>query len=398
MVSVKTIKDLGNLSEKTVFLRADLNVPMNANCEVTDLTRIERTVPTIKELLKMGAKVVIATHFGRPKGQRQKEFSVEPIAAPLEKFLGVKVTFLDDCIGEKIKQKIKNMQQNEVVLLENLRFYTEEEKNDLDFAKSLMEGMDIYVSDAFSTSHRAHASTYQAATLRPHAAGLLMQEELEALEGALTNPKRPVAAIVGGSKVSTKLDVLTNLIDKVDMLIIGGGMANTFLYAKGVDVGNSLCEKDMAETALKIMDKAKQKNCEIFLPDDVVIADNLEDGKNAKTVNVNDVPTDKMILDIGENSVKSLIERLKNYKTLVWNGPVGAFEYQPFNKATFNLAKEVAKISKTGELLSVAGGGDTVAALEQAEVSDDISYISTAGGAFLEWLEGKKLPGVEALK
>jgi len=398
MANFKTIEDLGNLQGKTVMLRADLNVPMNSACEVTDLTRIERTAPTIKLLLKKGAKVVVATHFGRPKKQSDKEFSVRPIAAPLERILGNKVVFLEDCIGKEVKNAIKNMKQEEVILLENLRFHPEEEGNDLNFAKELVDGIDFYISDAFSTSHRAHASTYQAATLRPHAAGLLMQQELEALEGALTSPKHPVAAIVGGSKVSTKLDILTNLIEKVDLLVIGGGMANTFLYAKGEDIGNSLCEKDMAETAIKIMEKAKAKGCEIFLPSDVVIADSLEDGKHAKTISADEVPTDKMILDIGEASTKTLIEKLDKCQTLVWNGPVGAFEYPPFEKATFEIAKKVGKLSKAGKLLSVAGGGDTVAALEKAGVSEDISYVSTAGGAFLEWLEGKKLPGVKSLK
>ena len=397
MSKFNTLDDL-QPAGKVVFVRADLNVPVKDG-KITDTTRIDRLVPTLKELVKKGAKVVVGSHFGRPKGQRNPEMSLKQIQEALASAMGQSVEFVDDCIGPKVADAVAKMKDGDVVLLENLRFYAEEEKNDPAFAAKLAENVDIYVDDAFSCAHRAHASTEGMAKLKPNAAGRLMQAELEALDAALGNPVRPVAAIVGGAKVSTKLDLLGNLVSKVDVLVIGGGMANTFLYAQGVNVGNSLCEKEMADTAREILEKAKAAHCEIVLPTDVVVAKEFaENPASLRTADVNDVKADEMILDIGPKSAQDVIKKLEGCKTVIWNGPVGAFETKPFNKATDTIAEAVGKLTVAGKLLSVGGGGDTVSALKKAGVADKMSYLSAAGGAFLEWMEGKVLPGVKNIK
>lgn len=397
MSKFNTLDDL-QPAGKVVFVRADLNVPVKDG-KITDTTRIDRLVPTLKELVKKGAKIVVGSHFGRPKGQRNPEMSLKQIQGALSSALGQPVEFVDDCIGPKVADAVAKMKDGDVVLLENLRFYAEEEKNDPAFAAKLAENVDIYVDDAFSCAHRAHASTEGMAKLKPNAAGRLMQAELEALDAALGNPVRPVAAIVGGAKVSTKLDLLGNLVSKVDVLVIGGGMANTFLYAQGVNVGNSLCEKEMADTAREILEKAKAAHCEIVLPTDVVVAKEFaENPASLRTTDVNDVKADEMILDIGPKSAEEVIKKLEGCKTVIWNGPVGAFETKPFNKATDTIAEAVGKLTVAGKLLSVGGGGDTVSALKKAGVADKMSYLSAAGGAFLEWMEGKVLPGVKVLE
>lgn len=397
MSKFNTLDDL-QPAGKVVFVRADLNVPVKDG-KITDTTRIDRLVPTLKELVKKGAKVVVGSHFGRPKGQRNPEMSLKQIQGALSSALGQPVEFVDDCIGPKVADAVAKMKDGDVVLLENLRFYAEEEKNDPAFAAKLAENVDIYVDDAFSCAHRAHASTEGMAKLKPNAAGRLMQAELEALDAALGNPVRPVAAIVGGAKVSTKLDLLGNLVSKVDVLVIGGGMANTFLYAQGVNVGNSLCEKEMADTAREILEKAKAAHCEIVLPTDVAVAKEFaENPASLRTTDVNDVKADEMILDIGPKSAEEVIKKLEGCKTVIWNGPVGAFETKPFNKATDTIAEAVGKLTVAGKLLSVGGGGDTVSALKKAGVADKMSYLSAAGGAFLEWMEGKVLPGVKVLE
>lgn len=393
MNTFKTLDDY-DFKGKRVLVRADFNVPVKDG-KVTDTTRIDRFAPTAKELAEKGAKVIIISHFGRPKGQKNPEMSLRIVVDDLQKALGLPVTFIDDCIGEKVDAAVANMKDGEILLLENLRFYPEEESNDPTFALALTKNADIYVNDAFSVSHRAHTSVDGIARLLPNAAGHLMQEELEALNKALGNPERPLAAIVAGAKVSTKLDLLSNLITKVNVLVIGGGMANTFLYAKGVNVGASLCEKDMADNAKAILAKAKEIGCTIVLPTDFVVASGLEDGVNAATIE--EVPEDKMILDIGPESTKAVIAVLKDCRTVIWNGPLGAFEYTPFDKSTMEIAKEVAASVQAGKLICVAGGGDTVSALKKAGVEDKMTYVSSAGGAFLEWMEGKILPGVKAL-
>jgi len=386
-----------NVNGRRVLVRADLNVPMQ-NGRVTDATRIERLAPTIRELADKGAKVIVLSHFGRPKGKPDKSMSLAPLAMPLGQALGGKtVSFADDCVGAAAERVVGALRNGDVALLENLRFHAEEEKNDAGFAKQLAALGDIYVNDAFSCAHRAHASTEAIAHLLPNAAGRLMQAELEALAKALEAPQRPVVAVVGGAKVSTKLELLGNLLTKVDMLVIGGGMANTFLYARGVAIGRSLCEREMAETARRIMADADQAKRRIVLPVDAVVAPALTAGDAAKTVPIGRIPEDQMILDIGKQSIAETNTAIAGCKTLVWNGPVGAFEHPPFDAGTKALAREVAKLTKAGKLLSVAGGGDTVAALAQAGVEAQFSYVSTAGGAFLEWLEGKTLPGVAAL-
>jgi phosphoglycerate kinase len=396
MTAFRTIDDL-DVAGKRVLVRADLNVPMKGG-KVTDTTRIDRTVPTLKELADKGAKVIVLSHLGRPKGQKNLDFTLKPVADALAASLGRPVAFAKDCIGPDAKAVGDAMKNGDVAMFENVRFYAEEEKNDQGFAKKLAEQGDILVSDAFSCSHRAHASVEALARILPSAAGRLMQAELEALEGALGKPQHPVAAVVGGAKISTKLDVLGNLIPKVDQLIIGGAMANTFLHAKGVAVGKSLCEHDMADSARAIMAQAEKGGCEIVLPTDAVVASEFAEGAASDTVSVNAVPADKMILDVGPDSIADLKSRLAGYKTLLWNGPLGAFEVTPFDTGTNVVAQEAAKLTKAGKLLTVAGGGDTVAALAHAGAGDDFSYISTAGGAFLEWLEGKTLPGVAVLR
>ena len=385
------------LRGKTVLVRADLNVPTQ-NGVVTDASRIERLLPTLRELAKANCKIVVLSHFGRPDGKVNPKYSLRPIAVELEKHLKQPVAFAEDCIGEKASAAVKSLAAGQVLVLENTRFYPGEEANDPAFAKSLASLGDVFVNDAFSAAHRAHASTEGIAHLLPSVAGRLMQAELDALSKALSNPTRPLAAIVGGSKISTKLDLLNNLINKVDMLVLGGGMANTFLAAKGVAIGKSLSEPDMYDTARSINAQAEKRGCRIILPTDVVIAKELKAGTATQTVPANAVPADQMILDIGPQSVAAIATDLATCKTIVWNGPVGAFEFAPFDQGTNGVAKAVADLTTRSVVLSVAGGGDTVSALANAGVSEKLSYLSTAGGAFLEWLEGKTLPGVAALE
>ena len=395
MTAFATLDDI-KVSGRRVLVRADLNVPMKDG-KVSDATRIERLAPTIRELADKGAKVVVLSHFGRPKGKREPSMSLAPLAPALGKALGKSVLSVDECVGPKAEAAVNALKDGEVVLLENLRFHPEEEANDAGFAKALATLGDIYVNDAFSCAHRAHASTEAIARLLPSAAGRLMQAELEALHKALESPQRPLAAVVGGAKVSTKLELLGNLINRVDVLVIGGGMANTFLHAKGIAIGRSLSERDMADTARRIMEQAEAAKKRIVLPIDAVVAPAITAGDAARTVPIGRVPEDQMILDVGPKSIEDTITALQGCRTLVWNGPLGAFEHPPFDKGTVAVAKAAARMTKAGTLLSVAGGGDTVAALAQAGVEDQFSYVSAAGGAFLEWLEGKELPGVAAL-
>ncbi len=402
MTEYKTINDLGDLHGKVVMLRADLNVPMDENFHVTNTARIDRTVPTIRELMEKGAKVVVISHFGRPEGKGDVKNSLSHVVGDLEKALGKKVVFVDDCIGEKVNAAVKAMNNDEVLLLENLRFYNEEKKGDEAFAEQLTAPADIYVSDAFSTAHRAHASMVAAVKQKPAAMGRLMEEEVKALDGALSDPERPLMAIVGGSKVSTKLDLLNNLVKKVDKLVISGGMAHTFMKASGIDTvneHNSLVQTDMLDTAKEIMAAAKANNCEIILPLDVVISKEFKPNAEHKTVDLEHIPAEGWsLLDVGEKTIAQINAKLDESKTLVWNGPLGVFEMKPFDNATNKVAEHAAELTQAGRLMSVAGGGDTVSALENAGVADKFSYISTAGGAFLEWMEGKELPGVVVLK
>ena len=392
----RTLDDL-DVAGKRVLVRVDLNVPMKDGM-VSDDTRIRAVLPTITDIAEKGGKVILLAHFGRPKGERKPDMSLEPITVPLGELLGKTVAFASDCIGEPAKTAVDAMADGDVLLLENTRYHKGEEKNDPDFVKALAENGDLYVNDAFSAAHRAHASTEGLAHLMPAAAGRAMQKELEALEAALGTPTRPVVAVVGGAKVSTKIDLLQNLVTKVDALVIGGGMANTFLAAAGTDVGKSLCEHDLADTARAIAEAANSAGCKLVLPSDAVVAERLENATEIETVPVSEVPADKMILDVGPDSLAEVLKTFDEAKTVVWNGPLGAFEFSPFDKATMAAAQYAAKLTKQGLLLSVAGGGDTVAALNQAGVKDDFTYVSTAGGAFLEWMEGKPLPGVEALR
>lgn len=396
MADFRTLDDLQEVTGKRVLLRVDLNVPVKDGA-VTDATRIERVAPTIAELSDKGAKVILLAHFGRPKGKPAPQFSLEPIAHAVEAALDRRVHFASDCIGEPARRAVAEMTDGDILLLENTRFHPGEEKNDPDFARALAESGDVYVNDAFSAAHRAHASTEGLAHLLPAYAGRTMQAELEALEKGLGKPKRPVVAIVGGAKVSTKIDLLTNLVKKVDALVIGGGMANTFLAARGTDVGKSLCEHDLAETAKQIMLDAAEEGCAVVLPVDAVVARKFEAGAESETVEVGAVPADAMILDVGPKTIEKITEWLDRAHTLVWNGPLGAFETKPFDEATMAVARHAAQRTREGLLVSVAGGGDTVAALNAAGVADDLTYVSTAGGAFLEWMEGKALPGVTAL-
>ncbi len=393
----KTLDDV-NVSGRRVLVRGDLNLPIRDG-RVTDATRIDRLVPTLRELCGKGARVIVMSHFGRPKGKTVPEMSLRPVADALSLSLdGAPVAFATDCIGPEAAAVVAAMGNGDIALLENLRFHPGEEANDPAFATALAALADVYVNDGFSVSHRAHASTAAIAGLLPSVAGRNMQAELEALQAALGAPKRPVMAVVGGAKVSTKLAVLGNLVEKVDALVIGGGMANTFLHALGTDVGASLCEHDLAETAREIMAKADAIGCEIVLPSDVVIAEKLEVGAPTVTVPTDAVPPGRMILDIGAESAEGLASRLESTRTLLWNGPLGAFEFPPFDASTVSVAQAAATLTAQGRLVSVAGGGDTVAALRHAEVVEEFSYVSTAGGAFLEWLEGKELPGVAALR
>jgi phosphoglycerate kinase len=395
MPRFRTLDDL-DVAGKRVLVRADLNVPIKDG-RVTDATRIERLAPTLAAIIERGGKPVVMSHFGRPKGPDPSQ-SLRPLIEPLSRASGGRaVHFAPDCVGPEAERVINALRPGEIALLENLRFHPGEEKNDPDFARQLAALGDIYIDDAFSAAHRAHASIAALAHLLPAAAGKNMQAELEALGAALDNPTRPVMALVGGAKVSTKLDLLTFIIGKVDILAIGGAMANTFLYAQGRPVGRSLCEKDLADTARAILVEAKERGCEIILPEDAVTAEKLEPGALTRTVGINAVPATAMILDIGPQSVERIGQALEASKTLVWNGPVGAFETPPFGRGTIAIAKKVAELTRAGKLMSVVGGGDTVAALAAAGVTDDLTYVSTAGGAFLEWLEGRELPGVAAL-
>ena len=392
----KTIDDLPDVTGKRILVRVDINVPMDGD-KVTDLTRIVRISPTITDLSNLGAKVVLLAHFGRPKGQVVPEMSLRPVVPALAEVFDRDVAFADDCCGEPAINAIAAMQNGDILLLENTRFHPCEEKNNPPFGKELADLGDIYVNDAFSAAHRAHASTVGIAEHLPAYAGRTMQAELEALQKGLGAPAHPVIAIVGGAKISTKLDLLGNLLSKVDHLVIGGGMANTFLAAKGVAVGKSLCEHDLAETARSIMQRAGDEDCEIILPSDVVVAEAFEANAPNQVVAAGEVPADGMILDAGPETVATISDRIASARTLVWNGPLGAFEIPPFDKATVEAAKVAAEHTLDGTLISVAGGGDTVAALNHAGAAKDFSYVSTAGGAFLEWMEGKELPGVAAL-
>ncbi|GLS87396.1 phosphoglycerate kinase [Cypionkella aquatica] len=391
----KTIDDMA-LAGKVVLTRVDINVPME-NGQVSDATRIEKIAPTVEDLIARGAKVVLLAHFDRPKGKVVPEMSLIHVKPALEAALGRRVVFASDCIGDAAKAAIAEAAQGDVVLLENTRFHGGEEKNDSKLAAEMAALGDMFVNDAFSAAHRAHASTAGIAALLPSAAGRLMEAELKALEAALGDPVRPVVAVVGGAKVSTKLELLGNLVGKVDHLVIGGGMANTFLVAQGIEVGKSLAERDMAATALEIIEKAKASGCVIHLPVDVVVAREFKAGAANETVGVKDCPSDAMILDAGPKTVAALTKVFEGCKTLIWNGPLGAFEIEPFNMATNAAAMAAARLTREGKLVSVAGGGDTVAALNQAGAAADFTFISTAGGAFLEWMEGKTLPGVAAL-
>ena len=402
MTAYRTLDDLGDLHGKVAMLRADLNVPMDENFHVTNTARIDRTVPTIKELMKRGAKVVVISHFGRPEGKGDMKNSLSHIVGDLQKSLGHKVVFVDDCIGPKVEEAVKNMKNDEILLLENLRFYNEEKKGDEAWAKELVKPADVYVSDAFSTAHRAHASMVAAVKERPAAFGLLMAEEVNALSKGLNDPKRPLMAIVGGSKVSTKLDLLNNLVKKVDKLVISGGMAHTFMKATGIDTvneANSLVQMDMLDTAKEIMATAKANNCKIVLPLDVVVSKEFKPMAEHKTVDLEHIPAEGWsLLDVGDKTIATINAAMDGCSTLVWNGPLGVFEMKPFDNATNKVAEHAAELTAAGKLMSVAGGGDTVSALANAGVENKFSYISTAGGAFLEWMEGKELPGVAVLK
>ena len=392
----KTLDSIGDVRGKRALVRVDLNVPM-ADGRVTDDTRLRALVPTVSELADKGAKVLLLAHFGRPKGAKHSEMSVSMVLDALQDALGREIMFVPEVAGDVVAQSVGILADGDIALLENTRFWPGEEKNDPELAKAVAANGDFYVNDAFSAAHRAHMSTEGLAHLLPAYAGRSMEAELDALNTALGQPVHPVAAVVGGAKVSTKLDVLQNLVSKVDHLIIGGGMANTFLAARGVDVGKSLCEHDLASTANLIMDAADAAGCTVHLPYDVVVAKEFRANPPVRTVNVHEVAADEMILDIGPAATEALADVLKTCKTLVWNGPLGAFEIEPFDAATVALAKTAAALTKEGSLVSVAGGGDTVAALAHAGVVGDFSFVSTAGGAFLEWMEGKPLPGVDAL-
>jgi len=398
MSAFKKLDDLGDVTGKVALVRVDLNLPMQDGA-VTDDTRVRAAAPTILELSAKGAKVLLLAHFGRPKGERVSTQSLSMVIDCVQAVLGKEVMFVPEIAGPVVAQSVGILRPGDIAVLENTRFWKGEEKNDPELVRAIAENGDFYVNDAFSAAHRAHASTEGLAHVLPAYAGRSMQAELEALEKALGKPEKPVAAVVGGAKVSSKLDVLTHLVTQVDHLIIGGGMANTFLAARGVDVGKSLCEHDLAATAEAILDKADAAGCTIHLPYDVVVAKEFAaNPPSVRICNVHEVAADEMILDVGPQAVEALGDVLKTCRTLVWNGPLGAFEIAPFDAATVALARTAAALTAEGSLVSVAGGGDTVAALNHAGVSADFSYISTAGGAFLEWMEGKELPGVKALE
>lgn len=397
MSTFKTLDDLGDVTGKVALVRVDLNMPMDGG-SVTDTTRIQASAPTILELADAGAKVLLLAHFGRPKGQRNSTMSVSMTLDAVEDVLGREVMFIPEVAGPVVEQSIGILRNGDIGMLENTRFWAGEEANDADFAASIAANGDFYVNDAFSAAHRAHASTEGLAHLLPAYAGRAMEKELKALDAALGNPEHPVAAVVGGAKVSSKLAVLEHLVSQVDHLIIGGGMANTFLAARGVDVGKSLCEHDLTDTANAILDAADNSGCTVHLPYDVVVSKEFAaNPPSLRTCNVHEVAGDEMILDVGPQAVEALADVLKTCRTLVWNGPLGAFETEPFDTATVALARTAAALTSEGSLVSVAGGGDTVAALNHAGVAEQFTYVSTAGGAFLEWMEGRELPGVAAL-
>ncbi len=397
MTAFRTLDTIGDVRGKRILVRVDLNVPV-ADGKVSDATRIERIGPTIAELSAKGAKVILLAHFGRPKDGPDPALSLKPIAGATGEVLGRRIGFASDCSGEEAAKAVAAMNDGDIVLLENTRFHKGEEKNDRAFTEALARNGDIFVNDAFSAAHRAHSSTEGLAHILPAFAGRAMQAELEALDKGLGSPARPVIAIVGGAKVSTKIDLLMNLVKKVEALVIGGGMANTFLAARGTSIGKSLAERDLADTARQIMIEAASAGCAIILPSDGVIAWEFKAGANSQTVSIEAVPDDAMILDVGPKTIETVNQWIDRAATLVWNGPLGAFEIEPFDRATVAAAKHAARRTREGKLVSVAGGGDTVAALNEAEVADDFTYVSTAGGAFLEWMEGKELPGVEVLK
>lgn len=396
MAAFKTLDDIGDVRGKRVLVRVDLNVPMQDG-SVSDTTRLQAMVPTVSELADKGAIVLLLSHFGRPKGAKNPSQSLSLVIDAVADVLGRSVMFVSDCAGEGAKAGLTVLAPGDVAVLENTRFHAGEEKNDPALVAAMAELGDVYVNDAFSAAHRAHASTEGLAHVLPAFAGRAMEAELKALDAALGNPTRPVAAIVGGAKVSSKIDVLRHLVGQVDHLVIGGGMANTFLAARGIDVGKSLCEHDLLETANAIFDAADKAGCTIHLPYDVVVAKEFRANPPVRTVNVHEVAADEMILDVGPAAVEALSDVLKNCRTLVWNGPLGAFETPPFDTATVALARTAAALTREGSLVSVAGGGDTVAALNQAGAAGDFTFVSTAGGAFLEWMEGRELPGVAAL-
>ncbi|WP_397579867.1 phosphoglycerate kinase [Sphingorhabdus sp.] len=395
-MAFRTLDDLGDIKGKCALVRVDLNVPM-ADGRVTDETRMRALLPTVLELADKGAKVLLLAHFGRPKGAKHSEMSVSMVLDALQEVLGREIMFVPEIAGDVVAQSIGILADGDIALLENTRFWPGEESNDPELARAVAANGDFYVNDAFSAAHRAHMSTEGLAHVLPAYAGRAMEAELKALQAALGGPEHPVAAVVGGAKVSTKLDVLNNLVKQVDHLIIGGGMANTFLAARGVNVGKSLCEHDLADQANAIMDAADSAGCTVHLPYDVVTSIEFRANPPIRTVNVHEVAADEMILDVGPAAVEALADVLKNCRTLVWNGPLGAFEIEPFDAATVSLARTAAALTREGSLVSVAGGGDTVAALAHAGVTEDFTFVSTAGGAFLEWMEGKPLPGVDAL-
>ena len=395
-MAFRTLDDLGDIKGKRALVRVDLNVPM-ADGRVTDETRMRALLPTVLELADKGAKVLLLAHFGRPKGAKHSEMSVSMVLDALQEVVGREIMFVPEVAGDVVAQSVGILADGDIALLENTRFWAGEEKNDPELARAVAANGDFYVNDAFSAAHRAHMSTEGLAHILPAYAGRSMEAELKALEAALGSPEHPVAAVVGGAKVSTKLDVLNNLVKQVDHLIIGGGMANTFLAARGVHVGKSLCEHDLADQANAIMDAADAAGCTVHLPYDVVTSREFRANPPVRTVNVHEVAAEEMILDVGPAAVEALADVLKNCRTLVWNGPLGAFEIEPFDAATVSLARTAAALTREGSLVSVAGGGDTVAALAHAGVTQDFTFVSTAGGAFLEWMEGKPLPGVDAL-
>ena len=395
-MAFRTLDDLGDIKGKCALVRVDLNVPM-ADGRVTDETRLRALLPTVLELADKGAKVLLLAHFGRPKGAKHSEMSVSMVLDSLQEVLCREIMFVPEIAGDVVTQSIGILADGDIALLENTRFWPGEESNDPELARAVAANGDFYVNDAFSAAHRAHMSTEGLAHILPAYAGRAMEAELKALQAALGSPEHPVAAVVGGAKVSTKLDVLNNLVKQVDHLIIGGGMANTFLAARGVNVGKSLCEHDLADQANAIMESADAAGCTVHLPYDVVTSVEFRANPPIRTVNVHEVAADEMILDVGPAAVEALADVLKNCRTLVWNGPLGAFEIEPFDAATVSLARTAAALTREGSLVSVAGGGDTVAALAHAGVTDDFTFVSTAGGAFLEWMEGKPLPGVDAL-